>query len=370
MIESIKTSIRAEMEATKTAFHALLAELDPLDWHLPSSNPAWTVGELIFHITIASEFMPIDLKLIRSGRSYPPFPVALFDKFNGLWTRWQARKHNKQTVADKFDRQHEELLVLLDTVGEDEWGRGMQYPDVDPHLAGFVTVEDLFRYHTHHFEQHAKDVRAGLDNLRIAADGQTATPEPFQQVEQGFMTYPDEGWRQVMFKAPVHLFRMGLAPLIGKIMMLITHTGRKSGLPRRTMVEYHKLNGAKYVPVAFGRKAQWYKNIEADPHVTIQTADGIESMQAVRVTEGRELLTVYNLFARRDPPLLRWYLTSLGIDPDDPRDVLGKKDRIHWLRFDPLEAPTPAPMEADLKWVLPAVAAGLVGGWLFLRRKK
>ena len=42
--------------------------------------------------------------------------------------------------------------------------------------------------------------------------------------------------------------------------------------------------------VGFGRRAQWYRNIEADPQVTIQTAAGAESAIARRVTDGDELL--------------------------------------------------------------------------------
>lgn len=165
-------------------------------------------------------------------------------------------------------------------------------------------------------------------------------------------------WSKALFKAPIVLFRLGLAPLVGQVMMLVTHTGRKSGSPRRTMIEYHRLHGVKYAPCALGQKAQWYRNIQADPRVTIQTAHGTESVRAVRVTDERELLAVYHLFKRRDPPLLNWYLRSLGIRPD-AADVLSKKDRIYWIRFDPTDEPTPPPMDVDLAWVWPFALFGL-----------
>ena len=112
--------------------------------------------------------------------------------------------------------------------------------------------------------------------------------DEYVQQDKGFMTYPSEGWHKAAFKAPVVLWRLGLGSLIGQMMVLITQTGRKSGLPRRTITEMHKINGRKYAPVAFGRRAQWYRNIEADPLVTIQTADGPESARAVRVTDDQE----------------------------------------------------------------------------------
>jgi deazaflavin-dependent oxidoreductase (nitroreductase family) len=189
----------------------------------------------------------------------------------------------------------------------------------------------------------------------------------YQQYEKGIMRYPANGWRRVMFKAPLILWRLGLGPIIGKIMLIITHTGRKSGLPRHTMVEYHMLDGVKYVPCAFGPRADWFKNIKADPRVTIQTAHGPERAIAIRVTEEQELLAVFDLFMRRDPPLTNWYLDSLGIQPNHD-DVIAKKERINWFRFNPTDEPTPPPLEADLVWVLPLLGFGLALVWMITRR--
>lgn len=171
-----------------------------------------------------------------------------------------------------------------------------------------------------------------------------------QQKDVGLMIYPANPWMKALAKAPIVLWRMGLGPLLGRVFILITHTGRKSGLPRRTMTEYHVLNGRKYVPCAFGERAQWYKNIMADPHVTIQTADGTEHVIARRVTDDDELLAVYDLLRRRNPLMLNWYLESMGIEPT--RDgLLAGKDRVYILTFEPTDEPTPPPLEADLTWV-------------------
>lgn len=192
---------------------------------------------------------------------------------------------------------------------------------------------------------------------------------PYRQHEKELMSYPGVGWRRAMFKAPLLLWRMGLGPIIGHIMLVITHTGRKSGLPHHTMVEYHMLDDVKYAPCAFGPRSDWYKNITADPRVTIQTAHGTESATAVRVTDDQELLAVYELFMRRDPPLTRWYLDSLGIQAEQ-QDVIAKKDRIYWIRFDPTDKPTPTPLENDLVWVLPAALLSLILLWFLNRQRR
>ena len=128
------------------------------------------------------------------------------------------------------------------------------------------------------------------------------------------------------------------------------------------------LDGVKYVPCAFGPRSDWFKNINADPRVTIQTSHGTEHVIAARVTDDREVLAVYNLFMRRDPPLTRWYLDSLDIQPNQA-DVLAKKERINWFRFDPTNEDTPPALETDLGWVLLIMGIGLLLSWVLFQRK-
>lgn len=183
------------------------------------------------------------------------------------------------------------------------------------------------------------------------------------------MTYPEQGWHKALFKWPVNLWRLGLAPVIGHHMMLITHTGRKSGLPRRTMTECYRLDGRKYAPCAFGPKAQWYKNIAADPRVTIQTADGAESALAVRVTGDDEIVALFDAVGRRAKPMLDAYLAFLEME-NNPEDIIAKKDRVYWFRFDPTDEITPPPLAEDLRWLWPLSLVFLVAALLLIRGKK
>jgi len=192
--------------------------------------------------------------------------------------------------------------------------------------------------------------------------------DTFQQKDQGFLTYPTGGWRKAMFKWPVQLWRLGLGPVIGHHMMLISHTGRKTGQTRRTMTELHTVDGRKYAPSGFGRRAQWYRNIEVDPRVTIQTAAGAESAIAQRVTDGDELLAVMDLEDPMNQVTIKSYLDTLEIEPT-AEDILAKKDRIYYLRFDPTDEPTPRPLPADLVWLWPAALLALVTAWLLTRKR-
>ena len=193
--------------------------------------------------------------------------------------------------------------------------------------------------------------------------------DTFQQKDSGFLTYPKSGWHRAMFMWPVHLWRLGLAPVIGHHMMLISHTGRKSGKTRRTMVEYFKMNGKKYVTSGFGSRSQWYQNIVADPRVTIQTADGVEHMIATRVSDGETLLSLLDCVKRREEQLWKLYLDTIEVQPTR-EDILAKKDRFYWLTFEPTDEPTPPPLMADLVWVWPLIFAGILLALLIPKKRK
>ena len=164
--------------------------------------------------------------------------------------------------------------------------------------------------------------------------------------------YPQAGFMRYIFKTPRIFWRSGLGPITGKIFILLTTVGRKSGMPRRTMIEYHTVNGIKYAACAFGMRSDWFKNILADPRVTIQTSSGTETAHAFRVVEDDELISVCETFKRRDPPLTSFYLSSLGIQ-DTPEDLIANKDKIFFVGFKPSQEVSPPGQEVDLAWLWP-----------------
>jgi len=370
------TEIHAELENTRTAFHNLLHQISDLDLYLPSGNSYWTIGEVLNHIAFGLKFIPVEVPLLQKGLWYPLPPADFFNWINPTLTRFSYRDYNRQALLNQYDQGHAQALKTLESVQPGQWSLGRSYPNLDPPtLSGFVTIEDLFRSHKAHFEQHAQDIRQGLESAQEVIEGaqarrQKGRQEPYSGQQQGVMSYPTHRWHKALFKAPLILWRLGLGRLMGGYLMLLTHTGRKTGLPRRTMVEYHKVGGRKYAPVAFGPESDWFKNISIQPQVTVQTSNGAEGARAVRVEDDRELLAVYYRFKRRDPPLTKWFLNSIDIQ-DDPIDLLTKKDRVYWLRFDPIREETPSPLSSDLVWIWPLLGISLLGYWVykFINRK-
>jgi deazaflavin-dependent oxidoreductase (nitroreductase family) len=192
----------------------------------------------------------------------------------------------------------------------------------------------------------------------------------FEQHKEGAMTYPAQGTLgRLFFKAPLVLWRMGLGSVIGEIapVMILTARGRKSGLPRHTGLAYEQIEGIRYANSAWGAESDWYRNVVADPHVTLQTGEGVEHAYAYRVTDLDEYKKVaaWLLEYSKDPFLESW-LESVDI-AHDLDDMIAKRDRVYLVGFRPADEPGPAPLEKDLVWLWPVLAVTFVLGWLLGR---
>jgi deazaflavin-dependent oxidoreductase (nitroreductase family) len=74
------------------------------------------------------------------------------------------------------------------------------------------------------------------------------------------------------------LWRLGLARYgnpsrFGGAIMVIKHTGRKSGLTRFAPVNYHETEQAVYCTAGFGAQTDWYQNILENPDVELWLPD-------------------------------------------------------------------------------------------------
>jgi len=65
-------SIRADLEATRAAYHELLASLSDADWHRRSGNPSLTVKQLMWHMAWSMTFMAGAVDGVLRSRSFNP----------------------------------------------------------------------------------------------------------------------------------------------------------------------------------------------------------------------------------------------------------------------------------------------------------
>ena len=156
-------------------------------------------------------------------------------------------------------------------------------------------------------------------------------------------------------RTPLLLWRLGLGRLIGRWLMVLTTMGRKSGLTRHNMVSYYKVGGRKYAYSGFGPLADWFRNLEAQPRVTIQTADGTESALARRVTEPGELLQVLRAIRAAYPGAAAMLKQNWGDRPLTDEAIATDAYRFYLVAFDATGEPTAPPLDEDLRWALPVV---------------
>ena len=72
-----------------------------------------------------------------------------------------------------------------------------------------------------------------------------------------------------LFRVPVFFYRWRCGWLFGHRLLLLIHIGRRTGMRRHTVleiVEYRREGPEAVVVSAFGREAQWLRNIEASPN--------------------------------------------------------------------------------------------------------
>jgi deazaflavin-dependent oxidoreductase (nitroreductase family) len=79
-------------------------------------------------------------------------------------------------------------------------------------------------------------------------------------------------WAKMKNIQKIHrvLYAIGLGPLVGRIVLLLTTTGRKSGLKRVTPLQYEMIGEECYIGAARGVNADWVRNILVNPQVEIR----------------------------------------------------------------------------------------------------
>jgi deazaflavin-dependent oxidoreductase (nitroreductase family) len=103
-------------------------------------------------------------------------------------------------------------------------------------------------------------------------------------------------WFKNLNKFMLFMWRLGLGwmmniwpDVFGRILVL-TNTGWKSGLRRRTPLNYAIVDGEVYITAGFGKVAHWYRNVQANPAVEVWLPDGWWAGLAEDVTDSENYM--------------------------------------------------------------------------------
>jgi deazaflavin-dependent oxidoreductase (nitroreductase family) len=104
-------------------------------------------------------------------------------------------------------------------------------------------------------------------------------------------------------RLPVWLYRLHLGWFLGNRFLMLTHKGRKSGQSHHTVIEvvhYDKETDAYYAVSGWGKKADWYQNIHAQPEVVINVGRRKLKVRA-RDISLPEAIAIFEEYTRQHP---------------------------------------------------------------------
>jgi deazaflavin-dependent oxidoreductase (nitroreductase family) len=138
------------------------------------------------------------------------------------------------------------------------------------------------------------------------------------------------GLARLAFRTPIWLYRLHLGWLLGQRFLHLTHTGRKSGLPRQVVLEvvdHDPQSNVYYVSSGWGKKSDWYQNIQKTPRVRLQVGAKSWAAQAdVLDPEAAEQIILN--YGRKHPALLGELARVMGYKLDGSEDDMRALGRL------------------------------------------
>ncbi|MFD7842136.1 nitroreductase family deazaflavin-dependent oxidoreductase [Nocardia sp. NPDC059764] len=125
-------------------------------------------------------------------------------------------------------------------------------------------------------------------------------------------------------RAPIALYRAGLGFVFGTRLLMLEHTGRRSGQRRYVVLEVvDRPAPDQYIVVSgFGTKAQWYRNISAHPEVRISvgTRRGVSAIATPMTTT--ESALALDRYIQRHPAAWAKLRETIEAATGEPVDTL------------------------------------------------
>jgi deazaflavin-dependent oxidoreductase (nitroreductase family) len=124
---------------------------------------------------------------------------------------------------------------------------------------------------------------------------------------------------RLLFRSPIWMYRLGLGWIFGHQFLLLTHTGRRTGRIRETVLKvlhYDPLTRESIVASAWGEQTDWYRNIQARGALSVR-AGGEWYVPRQRILPPDEAEAVFEDWTRRQ----RWFARLMLAQVGEPLDV-------------------------------------------------
>ena len=165
-----RQAVHEELDRVQADFHRLLGQTTPASLARRSNGTKWTNEQLLFHmlfgylITRALLGVMAVFGRLPGGfsRAYGRLLNALtrpLDLINYLGPCAAIHVYGHRRMAARLDRVLAALHHSIDTATTADLARGMHYPTRwDPFFTDYMTVADLYRYPTRHYDFHRRQL--------------------------------------------------------------------------------------------------------------------------------------------------------------------------------------------------------------------
>lgn len=141
---------------------------------------------------------------------------------------------------------------------------------------------------------------------------------------------------------PIMAYKLGLGPLIGRVVLLLTTTGRKTGLARVTPLQYELIDGVYHIGAVFGLRADWVRNIQSNPHVLLRVRNKTFSGKAEISTDPDDLADFIQYRLNKHPRLIGLIMRLDGFKSNPSRaELLEYSKELALVRITPDPATRP-----------------------------
>ncbi len=121
---------------------------------------------------------------------------------------------------------------------------------------------------------------------------------------------------------PRLFYAIGLGPIIGKMVLLLTTTGRKTGKKRVTPLQYEEIDDRVFLGAMAGQRTDWYRNILVNPRVEIHLKSRHFWGTAEPITDPVKIADYLEIRLQRHPRIVGAILRSAGIQDPPSREAL------------------------------------------------
>jgi hypothetical protein len=171
-----RQAVYEDYERARHTFRQLLESASTTDLAGPTSGTKWTNKQLLWHMLFGYMVVRALLVLVRVFGRLPRGASKVFARVLNAgtvpfdWVNYAgpcgaAKVYGPRRMAAAFDHVTDSLQHRLASESEADLARCMHYPlRWDPFFKDFMTLADIYRYPTQHFDFHLRQLTLDDDN--------------------------------------------------------------------------------------------------------------------------------------------------------------------------------------------------------------